>query len=260
MKSDYNYCSDCSFEIKDDYGKGFTYYFDDNCDTCDDLIGETEDGMVYRNNRPGRQEVIFAEIKKNQDLIAKHTDELKMKTLEMEKTMAYLQKFTQTEKMERARKKAEKTIALVSDLPQASGPDDVGKVGTEIAIPSDVVPTPFVNYKRPLASPHMEVKVPVETETGVVMPPLPKHECELPNAVKTIEDKWDSKKNHDEVVWDDGSVFTCICGKNWYVRVQKVPYHISQYDPQYVSNWKPVRWFHFNRRADLRKRKEQGNV
>jgi hypothetical protein len=250
--SEYGYCDDCLIEYRDEYGSRFDFEFTDNCDSCDDLIGETEKGRVYRNNRPGRQEVYYAEIKKQQDLIAKYTDEIEMKTLEVEKTMAYMQKFTESEAKERLAK-ARKAVGL----PQATGPDDVGKAGREIAIPSDVVPTPFVNYKRPLASPHMEIKVPHETETGVVMPPLPKHECELPNAVKTHTDKWESKNNRDEVVEPDGSIYTCMCGKNWYVRVQKVPYHISSYDPQYVYKWRPVRWYQFGRKADIRKRKEQ---
>jgi len=256
--SKYKYCGDCAFPVANFTSSTLTLKLAPNCDNCDDLIGETEEGRVYRNNRPGRQEVLYAEIKKQKELIAKYTDELEMKTLEVEKTMAYLQKFTDSERAT-LKSRYDKIMKTSNDLdlPQATGPHDVGKVGTEIAIPSDVVPTPFVNYKRPLASPHMEVKVPVETETGIVMPPLPKHECELPKAVKTVKDKWDNKKNHDEVIFEDGSVYTCVCGKNWWVRVQKVPYHISQYDPQYVFGWKPVRWYNFSRKADLNKRKEQ---
>lgn len=268
--SKYKTCWDCTEFMVDNSLDAAKLYLYPNCDTCDDLIGETEEGRVYRNNRPGREEVIFSEIKTPKTTVRYHDDinsmDIDFEPLEMEKTVAYLQKHDKEEVMNRQKARLEKAKADAADLaaarkavglPQATGPDDVGRVGSEIAIPSDVVPTPFVNYKRPLASPHMEIKVPVETETGIVMPPLPKHECELPKAVKTVEDKWESRKNHDEVVFPDGSTYTCLCGKNWYVRVQKVPYHISQYDPQYVFAWRPVRWFNFSRKADIHKRKEQ---
>jgi hypothetical protein len=210
---------------------------------------------------------MYSELKRDTDSMKaryhKSIDDLEIVKAEMENTMAYLQKFSESEKFDRIVKAAEKkvreskSVALPVALPQASGPEDVGRVGTEIAVASDVVPTPFVNYKRPVASPKMEVAVPFETESGVVMPPLPKHECELPKAVITDVDEWEARKKKDIVKIKDGSVFTCACGKNWFVRVQKVPYHISDYDPQYIFSWKPIRWFNFGRIMDLRNRKEQ---
>ena len=251
MMSEYPYCSDCLVEFKDHYGKVFWFDLAENCNNCDDLIGATENGRLYRNNRPGREQVLFSEMKKPERMVARYVNGIEYMAPEVENTVAYLQKYSDEEK--KAIRKAFKSL----DLPQATGPGDVGKVGTEIAVAADVVPTPFVNYKRPVASPKMVVEVPFETETGVVMPPLPRHECELPKAVETESDEWESKKKTDHVRIKDGSVFTCACGKNWFVRVHKVPYHISDYDPQYIYSWKPIRWFNFGRIMDLRNRKEQ---
>jgi hypothetical protein len=263
MSSDMKYCADCLTEYRDEYGDRFDFSFSDNCKTCDDLIGETERGRLYRNNRPGREAVMYSELKRDTDSMKaryhQSVDDLEVAKMEMEHTMAYLQKFTDDEIEARAINRRKKRADVIRNLtlPQASGPEDVGKVGTEIAVASDVVPTPFVNYKRPVASPKMEVAVPFETESGVVMPPLPKHECELPKAVITEVDEWEARKKKDIVKIKDGSVFTCACGKNWFVRVQKVPYHISDYDPQCIFSWKPIRWFNFGRIMDLRNRKEQ---
>jgi hypothetical protein len=223
------------------------------------LIGETEDGRLYRNNRPGREEIVFPEIKTPKTTVRYHDEinsmDIDFEPLELERTVAYLQKYSKDER--KARNEKKDILFPAFDLAQATGPEDIGKAGTDLAIPSDVTPTPFVNYKRPVTSPYMEVKVPHDTETGIVMPPLPEHVCDPPKAVITHADKWEKKNSSDEVVEPDGSVFTCMCGKNWYVRVQKVPFHISEYDPQYVYNWKPVRWFQFGRKSDIRKRREQ---
>ena len=257
MSKRFPWCADCITPIKHGiYGGGVQ--FTPNCDNCDDLIGVVDGGRLYRNNRPGRERVIFAEAKKDSFVTVRTNPDgvPEIRPIEVEKTVAYLQKEKKT--LVDYKREAEDIIkkAKALDLPQATGPDDVNKAGTEIAIASDVVPTPFVNYKRPVASPKMEVQVPFETETGVVMPPLPKHECELPKAVITETDKWESKKT-DRVLIKDGSTFTCACGKDWFVRVQKVPFHISDYDPQYISSWKPIRWFNFGRKVDLRNRKAQ---
>lgn len=132
--------------------------------------------------------------------------------------------------------------------------------GSEIAVRPDKVVSPFKNYQRPVASPKMEVETPFETETGVVMPPLPVHECELPEAVVTEKDKWagsfDNAKK-DTVVIKNNSTFECICGQVWYVTVRKVPFHAAKYEGQYTYGWHKMRWFNFSRRLDNRKRKAQ---
>lgn len=134
------------------------------------------------------------------------------------------------------------------------------KTGSEIAVMPDKVVSPFRNYQRPVASPKMEVATPYETDTGVVMPPLPEHVCEFPEVIETVEDKWadafDNAKT-DKVLLPNNSVFSCICGKNWWVSVRQVPFHAAKYEGQHVYAWHEIRWFNFARKADLRRRKEQ---
>jgi len=137
-----------------------------------------------------------------------------------------------------------------------------GSKGSEIEVRPDRVVSPFTNYQRPVASPKMEVAVPFETDGGVVMPPLPEHKCDLPVPVETKKGKWGDEFANDtrDVIvegFSNDSVFECICGEKWYLRIQKVPFHASKYDPQYAYGWHKIRWFNFNRLLDLRRRKEK---
>lgn len=130
--------------------------------------------------------------------------------------------------------------------------------GSEIAVRPDKVVSPFKNYERPVASPKMEVMLPTETDTGMVLPPLPKHVCELPDAVEKDKGKWGSGFDKDiteTVVIPDGTVFECVCGQDWYVTVRKIPLHAADYKGQHAFGWHKVRWFNFGRKADIRKRK-----
>lgn len=127
----------------------------------------------------------------------------------------------------------------------------------EVAVRPDNVPTQFVNYKRPVASPKMEVQVPYTTDGGTVLPDLPKHECEFPEVIETKVGKFSashSNDKHDEVLVEDNTIFKCICGKAWYVRVRNVPFHAADYKGQKTFKWYEIHWYNFARRMDLRKR------
>ena len=131
------------------------------------------------------------------------------------------------------------------------------KKAAEVSVRPDNVPTQFVNYKRPVASPKMEVQVPYTTEGGTVLPDLPKHECEFPSVIDTKAGKFSashSNDKHDEVLVADNTIFKCICGKAWYVRVRNVPFHAADYKGQKTFKWYEIHWYNFARRMDLNKR------
>jgi hypothetical protein len=138
--------------------------------------------------------------------------------------------------------------------------DESRKASTEISVMPDKVVSPFRNYQRPVASPKMEVAVPFETDTGVVMPPLPEHTCEFPEVIETKKDKFAdqfSNAKKDKVLLPNNSVFKCVCGKAWWVSVRPVPFHAAKYEGQHVYGWHEIRWYNFARKADLRKREAQ---
>lgn len=159
--------------------------------------------------------------------------------------------------MEKNRKRTRSSTSTDDVLPYLDSPG----TSTEIAVVPDVPYTPFVNYKRPETDPDMVVEVPVETKTGIIMPPLPKHVCQTPQAVKTEKiNGWNSfeSPNYQQfVVIPDGTTFSCVCGQDWFVVVNKVPYYKSDMHNQHSYTWKKMRWYHFGRRADLKRREEQ---
>lgn len=133
--------------------------------------------------------------------------------------------------------------------------------GTDLEVRPDVPYTPFKNYVRPPASPNAIVEVPFETETGIVMPPLPEHHCELPNAVELENERgwnsFESKKGKHVVVIPDGTNYLCVCGQAWYVRVVKTPFYAAKIEDQHSFGWHKIRWYHFGRKADLKRRQEK---
>ena len=160
-----------------------------------------------------------------------------------------LEKTDRREAVERQRAESERAKQALDAIRKSQAES------IEIPVKPDAVVTIYKNYKRPVASPKMEVALPETTDTGTIMPPLPTHECELPEAVQTITDRRFDDRT-DNALLKDKSVFECICGKAWYLRIHTVPFHAAKYKGQLRAQWREIHWYNFARKADLRNRKE----